>query len=419
MKSPGLFGRTALLVGGSIVAYTVVAWGAIVVFGILPGVAGTADLLAERTHQAMSLSAAHGALPPDVRVSANGPDAAFRFSRPALTGMYVRSLRNALRKRLAGAEVRIEANNEASLVWIQPADFAGRWIALRWPVAPEKALAIQLGVLLAAAGVVFVAAALYARRLAAPLRVLAESAARLSRGEDARVGSLGGPREFDDVASAFDAMAGQLREAEARRELMLAGISHDLRTPLARMRIAIELLDDRDAARRDSLAREIEEVDALAGRFLQFVRSGYAEAATPCRLDEVVRRALAPHLSEADVVLTLGAPDVVTLPAGAIARIAVNLVENALQYGCLPVSVATRIDAGYAELRVTDRGAGIDPVDWPLLLEPFRRSEPSPVAGHSGLGLATVARLVAASRGTLVAARDAEGFSIRVRLPFE
>jgi len=198
---------------------------------------------------------------------------------------------------------------------------------------------------------------------------------------------------------------------------MLGGISHDLRTPLARIRVALELLDVSDPALRAEMALSIEEMDRMIGQFLHYTRANYRESPLTAVLDDVVRESLASFAGDERVRLQLDGASPCRFAVECVRHTLLNLVQNALEYGSAPVTVCTKAGASGITLTVQDCGAGIDASQWAQAVRPFQRLSSAPSKGHSGLGLALVQRLVLSGGGELSARQVSGGFEVRVRLP--
>ncbi|MBC7214222.1 MAG: HAMP domain-containing protein [Burkholderiaceae bacterium] len=248
------------------------------------------------------------------------------------------------------------------------------------------------------------------RRINRPLHALVQAAGALGRGERPAPLPEQGPAEIATVARSFNAMVRSLARGEQERRLMLAGLSHDLRTPLAKLRLVAELLapTGADAQLIDSLHRNVEALDTLLAQFLDFVRAdspahdGAAweqEALVPCNLNEVVRQALQACHFDPEGRHTHLALEALRLPLRrqAMLRLVGNLVANAEQHGAPPVEVATGRTADTIWLEVRDRGPGIAPQDVERLKQPFARGDSARGGpGGAGLGLAIVERIARA-----------------------
>ena len=260
-------------------------------------------------------------------------------------------------------------------------------------------------------------AALIATNLARSLAALTRAAERLGRGDPHQPLPESGSREVRSVASAFNRMASDLESIERERAMVLAGISHDLRTPLSRMRLALEMSGaEADAA--DAMATDIEEMDAVIGQFLDFAR-GADEQKTREDLRELLDE-IAHHYSRLgkNVVVTMNDETRTPFARLAVRRAIGNLIDNALRYAGEPVEVELRNEPGKAVIEVRDRGPGIPPGEAERLKRPFTRlnTARSGPAG-SGLGLAIVERVARAHGGRLeLLPRDGGGLIARLTL---
>jgi two-component system, OmpR family, osmolarity sensor histidine kinase EnvZ len=201
--------------------------------------------------------------------------------------------------------------------------------------------------------------------------------------------------------------------------MVLAGISHDLRTPLSRLRLALEM-SGADPATAEGMSADIDEIDATIGQFLDFAR-GENEALAPADLDGLVDEVIEHYARLGRSVRRAGEPaagDPLPLARLAVRRALMNLVDNALRYAGEPVEIATRREPMRAIVEVLDRGPGVPARDAERLKRPFTRLDDarSGPAG-AGLGLAIVDRVARAHRGTLeLAARDGGGLAARLAL---
>ena len=200
---------------------------------------------------------------------------------------------------------------------------------------------------------------------------------------------------------------------------MLAGVSHDLRTPLTKLRLGVEIAGAQvDAPLAASMARSIDEMDGIVGQFLQFARSGEAEVPTPASLNDLAQAVAEAQADHGRTVrLALGAlPDVPVRPQ-ALRRALDNLVENAWRHGTPPVLLRTGADADGVWLEVQDQGPGIAPAELDRIRQPFARGDGAARSGApgAGLGLAIVER-VARSHGGRLELHSAPGAGLRARL---
>jgi two-component system osmolarity sensor histidine kinase EnvZ len=260
-------------------------------------------------------------------------------------------------------------------------------------------------------------------RISRPLRALTAAAAALGRGETPPRVRESGPAELRALTRGFNQMSADLGRLEADRTLLLAGVSHDLRTPMSRLRLAVEMLPD--AAAKPGMAQDIEDMDAIVGQFLDFVRDGNSEARVSADLNALVeavceRYARAGHEIHTD----LGSVPPLLLRPTAMRRLLSNLVDNALKYGRAPgapaeVLIQTWRQDGRACVSVFDRGPGIPESEAAAVKRPFHR--PGPARGDTksfGLGLAVVERIARLHAGRFsLLPRAGGGLEARVELP--
>lgn len=291
----------------------------------------------------------------------------------------------------------------ALLVSVSLAD--GRWLNGRSPIlTPGTPWDPRLLSLLA---VTFVGLAVLVWfvvwRLAGPMDRMAESAGRLERGEGHEAVPLTGPREVRRVISRFNAMAERLTRLHADRARMLAGLAHDLRSPLTVMRIRIETLDDEEA--RERLVASIEEMQALVEDALAMARTTAGWEA-PTRYDPAeLLRELAAEMAERGETAALSEPMPSVPIIGrreAIRRALRNVAENAVRYGDIARISLDISDEGVV-VRIDDDGPGIPVADRDRVFDPLVRLESSRSkgTGGSGLGLAIARAAVAADGGMI------------------
>ncbi len=300
----------------------------------------------------------------------------------------------------------------------------GYWIGFPLPPQPQVAdepwRAIVWSLTLAV--VLFVAAFGFARYLARPLRDVSAAVDRVGRGESPPPLPESGPSEIANLNRGVNRMTANLRQLEQDRALLLAGVSHDLRTPLARLRLGIEMAA-RDEATRTGMVADIEEMDRIVGQFLDFARTDREAAPEPQDPGAIVAACVERYVRAGrDVRYAPGTLPQVPLRPTAYSRLVTNLIDNALAYGSPPVDVTMVAAGGRLVLEVADRGPGIAPGDVERLKQPFTRASAARtnaggVAG-AGLGLAIVDRIARLHGGSFdLLSRDGGGTLARVSIP--
>jgi two-component system osmolarity sensor histidine kinase EnvZ len=297
------------------------------------------------------------------------------------------------------------------------------WIAL--PI-PEDAqgngleaaifLSLGLGVLAALAG--------YAIQLHLnePLQELTRAAGRVSAGEMPAPLPTDGPSEIAAVSGAFNQMTQALQEAEATRSLMLAGISHDIRTPLTKLRLSMAMAMPHGSDSSFVVAAEsyLDQIETILQQFMDYAGSGEREAPQPGDLNALIER-LAGDFAGLGHEFELS---LATLPALAyrpisMMRLLMNLMQNAIVYGGSGLAVRTWATAETVTVAVGDRGKGLSAQELEQLKAPFQRGRNARAhSGGTGLGLSIVERIARLHGGGLqFHSREGGGLEVWVVLP--
>ena len=253
------------------------------------------------------------------------------------------------------------------------------------------------------------------------LRAVIAAARTLGRGERPDSLEESGPQEIRELSRGFNQMAEGLQRLDAERRLMLAGISHDLRSPLARVRLGLEMITDGGKPTlAGNLVQDVEEIDAIIAQFLDYARDGLEEEPGEGDLNQIVLDICARYTAAGAEIGT----DLETMPTFSFRRLALrrmiaNLVDNAVRYGGNKLQVITRRLSGKVLITVLDRGPGIGDADPADLLKPFVRANSSRGDQYgAGLGLAIAERIASTHAGTLqLSNRDGGGLQVVVELP--
>ena len=313
------------------------------------------------------------------------------------------------------------------LTWvaITGADGRVRWFGMQDEVV-ESYVAVRLLIALALGfAAVGVASWIVARRLTRPLeslrRRIESHDTTPAAGRDASSVAGEPTLEIAAIETAWLALVDRLARQESERALLLAGVSHDLRSPLSRIRMAAELLPENDgvAARRASIVRNVDVADRLIASFLDYVRAAELPLASTVDLAAVARRLLQSRDEPADQ-LALAAPGRLDVPHAhelLLERLLANLVDNAMRHGKPPVLIRLRSDGGSVVIEVEDHGPGIAPEARERLTQAFARGDSSRGSAGTGLGLAIVRQVAQRMRGTLSFENVDGAPCVRVRLP--
>jgi two-component system osmolarity sensor histidine kinase EnvZ len=298
---------------------------------------------------------------------------------------------------------------DADEYWVMlPRERVERAVALRW-------LGWGAFVLVAA----LAGAWLIVFRLRQPLRALVGAAADVGRGRVPAPLDESGPEEIQTVSRAFNQMTRDLARLEDDRALILAGVSHDLRTPLARLRLGLEMSEG-DAQLKAGMAADIDEMDRIIGQFLDFARAAGGEPQQPTDLAAMAREIAARYRESGHAIdEEIGSVPEAAVRPMAVRRLITNLVDNAFRYGERDVRLRVGAASRAVVIEVLDRGPGIPADEVERLKQPFTRLETARSGkGGSGLGLAIVDRIARMHGGAVdLLPRDGGGLIARVTFP--
>jgi len=316
---------------------------------------------------------------------------------------YLAMLQEKLAERLAMPIALLEG---AGLVWAQ-VPMGGFDIQIGFSPARRDVQPLYVGIVIIVLGalVVFLTSLVIVQRITRPLVLAAERVETFRGGEDFEPLPEQGPRELVSLARSLNTMAREISALLSNRTTLLAGISHDLRTPLTRMRLALALLpEDVDPKLVARFERNLEVMDGLIGDALQFAR-GTREPVQEVALESFVRDVLAGFEQPIPLTAENAAGLRLSVAPGALQRVIANVVGNGLQH-----AEAVRVHIDGRQIHVIDSGPGIPPDAREAVFQPFFRLDSSRnvSTGGSGLGLAIVRQLCQA-QGWQIAIQDAPG----------
>ncbi len=281
---------------------------------------------------------------------------------------------------------------------------------------------------------------LLARQLNRPLRKLQRAATNYIRlGHATTLPTHSGPTEIRQVNMAFNRLFTTLNQAQKERTIMLAGISHDLRTPLTRMRLTAEMLPDDFF--REGLIYDVEDMDAILEQFISFMKDGSDEPVRLTNLDTIFNEIMV-QFAPMKFVYQSELNKAVPVRPLSIKRLIINLVNNANRYGKPPIYLSATIVPTFVEenaveeneivtesdvnkeaqeqlvICVRDCGSGVAEDQLERIMQPFERGETARTTQGSGLGLAIVNRIARLHHGTVEAINHPQGgLQVCVRIP--
>ncbi|QQC63301.1 ATP-binding protein [Paraburkholderia ginsengisoli] len=297
------------------------------------------------------------------------------------------------------------------------------WVVVPVDVPPRPRFLIEGASMLLAALILSLFAVWQMQR---PLSRVADAARAFGSGGRPEPVTVQGPRELRDLIGSFNDMMRRLNEAGDDQAVMLAGVAHDLKAPLTRLKLRASVLVAE--SERAGLIRDVDSLTNIVQQFLEFAGQS-ADAGPPIEVEEFLRE----QFSSGDAIgetsgdsaeaplfrLDLQAGPSFTLPRTLLDRLVTNLVDNALEHGTPPVDIATARDDRHWVISVRDHGPGIPDERIAAAMKPFVRLDAARGGeGHCGLGLAIVARLAHDRGGRCHVRNHAQGgLDVRIELP--
>jgi len=327
--------------------------------------------------------------------------------------IYYQYFSDEMSRELGGpAEVRIEQDDSFSF-WVRPPQAPDYWIKIplnglnETDFSPLQIYILLIGFLSVAGGWWF------ARHLNRPLQSLQQAALRVGRGDIPEPLPEVGSTEIISVTRAFNHMASGIRQLEKDRALLMAGVSHDLRTPLTRIRLASEMVSEQDNWIRDGIVNDIEDMNAIIDQFIDYIRHHKEEALLEEDLNQLVSEQVgAERLQQRQIETDLAAHlPLVPMRRIAMKRVLTNLIENAIKYSEGPIEIHTGFEKGSKRLyvQVRDHGPGIPEQQMAKMFEPFTQGDSARGSAGSGLGLAIIKKIVDMHRGEITLHNHAFG----------
>jgi len=314
-----------------------------------------------------------------------------------------------------GTTVIHNKQGEDIYLWIRSVKFPNQWVGL--PVSQSKNIFPYYGwpyvVLIL---ILFILPSyFFARTLSKPFAKLSDAAETIAGGGIPLVESRYWPLEAKKLANTLNISALKLKDQTASKEEMLLGISHDLRTPLTRVRLAVDFLYKHEPPLVEGVFADIDEMNVIIEQFISFVREGKAEKSEVVDINKLVRYE---SNKFENIELDLTAHFDAQVSSISFRRMLSNLISNAIKHGVPPIEVQTQNNSVEWSITVVDMGEGIPEDLIEEMIKPFRTADSSGIDGKGGLGLAIVDRIVGNQRGKLeFDRRGNRGFAVKVSFP--
>ena len=317
-------------------------------------------------------------------------------------------------------DVRVEVNKKTPVVWLKTWLSPNIWVRVPLTEIHQGDFSPLFRYTLMIMLLAIVGAWLFIRMQNRPLVALEHAALQVGRGQIPPPLREYGASEVRSVTRAFNQMASGVKQLADDRTLLMAGVSHDLRTPLTRIRLATEMIGADEQYLADSINKDIEECNAIIEQFIDYLRTGQEIQKERVDLNTVLgevvvaesgyEREIDNHVMSNELLLDIN-------PLG-IKRAVANMVVNAARYGNGWIRVSSGRELDRAWFQVEDDGPGIDKEQIAHLLQPFVRGDSARTTSGTGLGLAIVQRIIDAHQGELsFDTSEKGGLKIRAWLP--
>lgn len=267
----------------------------------------------------------------------------------------------------------------------------------------------------------------FARWLNRPLLALQAAARKIASGQYPGPLEERGASEIVQVTRAFNQMSRGIERLEQDRALLLAGISHDLRTPLTRIRLATEMMPLSEDYLVEGIVHDIDDMNAIIDQFIEYVRAGDKTSFSEEDLNVLIQDVVEGLQYIGDEIIELELADLPLVPMQPVSmkRVLSNIIDNARHYGAAPIHIRTGVEGDSARpekakvwFEICDSGSGIEPSQMDDVFEPFTQGNKARGGEGSGLGLAIVKRFVQLHQGKVSLRNQASsGLCVRVELP--
>lgn len=317
--------------------------------------------------------------------------------------------------------VRLILSEESYVLWVKIESLSGYLIRIPLSELQEEDFAPFFRNSLIGALLIIAGGWLFIRLQNRPLMALEKAAANVGRGEIPPPLPERGATEIKAVTKAFNQMSRGIQELEGDRALLMAGISHDLRTPLTRIRLATEMMSPEDAYLAEGIISDTEECNEIISQFMDYLKPVNTDSFTPVHLNDIAKDVAGSEGGyEIPIETDLQEPNKPVLGSPiAIKRAVSNLVVNAVRYGngWVKVSSGMTADNKLTWVCVEDNGPGIEKDQVAKLFEPFTRGDTARGSEGTGLGLAIVKRIMSQHLGSVVVNNRSEG-GLKVQISF-
>lgn len=421
------FGQTILLIGVLLLINQVVSLVSIMVYIVQPNSHQVDQLLAKQVRVVFI----------DVKEPVLSPAMAVAFQRETGIGVYTEEgalplgladavyyeFKSQVMSELLGgpAEVRISQGDEY-LFWIRPPQAPNYWVKIPLTGLEEANYSPLIIVLMILGALSVIGGWLFVRQLNRPLKALQSAAHEVGRGDFPEPLVERGTTEIVAVTQAFNHMSKGIKQLEDDRNLLMAGISHDLRTPLTRIRLATEMMSKEDEFLKEGIDGDIDDMNTIIDQFIDYIRHDSKDKAEYDDLNVLLGEVVQAESVLGREITFKSNNDLPKIPLRYVAmkRVVANLIQNAIRYsdGDIVIESGQEPNGRFVYFCVFDSGPGIPEADIERLFQPFTQGDKARGTEGSGLGLAIIKRIVDTHGGRiLLQNREEGGLSAKVLLP--
>lgn len=418
------FGQTVLLIGVLLLINQVVSYLSVTYYFIKPSYQQINSLIATQVAMLEQTDQLNNELPADINrlypttgIRIVNQQAANELGLSAAVTYGFMSAQ--ITKQLdQSAQVRISSESNAQkntpyIVWVSMQSYPNVWVAIPifglndTKLSPLTMYLMVIGFLSVAGGWLFIS------RLNRPLQALQKAARQVGKGQYPPPLKEQGTTETIQVTKAFNTMNQGIQQLEHDRTLMTAGISHDLRTPLTRIRLATEMLPDDQEWIKDGIINDIEDMNEIIDQFIDYARLEQQSRIEPTNLNQLVESLVGARKlnKNRNIKLSLAPLPAILLRRIGIKRVLDNLIENAFRYGSEHIEISTYLssDKGKVVCEIRDFGPGIPEEQLQTMFMPFTQGDRARGSAGSGLGLAITKRILDRHGGEISLVNHKEG----------
>lgn len=320
---------------------------------------------------------------------------------------------------------RVRITQTGPLVyWIEAPQAPGYWVKIPLSGYQENNLEFLTFYLSSIGFLSVLGGWLFACHLNRPLKALQQAAVKVGKGDFSTKLEEEGSTEVIEVTRAFNQMSRGIAALENDRRLLMAGVSHDLRTPLTRIRLATEMMSDQDEYLREGIIYDIEDMNGIIDQFIEYLRHHKREELSCEDINALVGEVVNCELKHQRSITFKSNPSIESIPLSSVAikRVVTNMIENAIRYSDGDIEVLSYYNSNkkYVVIAVNDNGPGIPESELESVFEPFKQGDAARGSEGSGLGLAIIKRIVDMHDGKVkLENRPEGGLSAQIYLPIK